>query len=71
MEENGEEKAWEKARPSQEEWNEQIKKWKEKYNRVTDTRIKDSYKIWREEKIEETEDNEETSSIPNRRRKTG
>ena len=35
MEESGEEKAWEKARLSQEEWIEQIKKWKEKYNSVT------------------------------------
>ena len=34
-EKEGKEKAREKARDSQENWTEQIKKWKEKYNRVT------------------------------------
>ena len=35
MEGDEEEKARERARSSQEEWTKQIKKWKEKYNRVT------------------------------------
>ena len=61
-EEDGEEKAWEKAKLSQTEWLEQIQKWKEKYSRITDKRIKELYKICRAKETDEREEDEETNS---------
>ena len=40
-----------RRRLSQTEWLEQIQKWKEKYNRITDKRIKELYKICRANEI--------------------
>ena len=48
-----EEEVGEEIRLSQTEWLKQTQKWKEKYNRITDKRIKEIYKIYREKEKDE------------------
>ena len=56
----------EETRLSQTKWLEQTQKWKEKYNRITDKKIKELYKIYRE-KEEDDEINPQTKEEKERK----